>query len=161
MQDATDPDASSGVRIFPPAIFIGGLVIGYALQWLLPVPILPGDAGLIVRIVGVLLAGAGLALMIAGVARFRQAGTSPNPTIPTTALAVDGPYGFTRNPMYLGMALLLAGLAGIGNALWPLLAVVPAVIIMQTQVIAREEGYLEARFGEPYRAYKARVRRWL
>jgi protein-S-isoprenylcysteine O-methyltransferase Ste14 len=152
---------SAGVRIFPPAVYLGGLVIGYALNWLWPVPILPGDADPIVRIVGGALALAGIALMLLAVAAFRRAGTSPNPTVATSALTFDGPYRFTRNPMYLGMALLLAGLAGIGNALWPLLAVVPVVAIIQTQVIAREERYLETKFGETYRAYRARVRRWL
>jgi protein-S-isoprenylcysteine O-methyltransferase Ste14 len=81
--------------------------------------------------------------------------------VATRALTFEGPYRFTRNPMYLGLALLLAGLAGIGNALWPLLAVIPVVAIIRTQVIAREETYLENRFGEEYRAYRGRVRRWL
>jgi protein-S-isoprenylcysteine O-methyltransferase Ste14 len=152
---------SAGVRIFPPAVYLGGLVIGYALNWLWPVPILPGDADPIVRIVGGALALAGIALMLLAVAAFRRAGTSPNPTVATSALTFDGPYRFTRNPMYLGMALLLAGLAGIGNALWPLLAAIPVVAIIQTQVIAREERYLETKFGEAYRAYRSRVRRWL
>jgi protein-S-isoprenylcysteine O-methyltransferase Ste14 len=63
--------------------------------------------------------------------------------------------------MYLGMACILAGLALIGNALWPLLAVIPAVWWINTQVIAREEPYLERKFGAPYIEYKNRVRRWL
>ena len=58
------------------------------------------------------------------------------------------------------MALLLAGFAFLGNAFWPLIAVVPAIGIIQTQVIAREETYLEAKFGDDYRDYKRRVRRW-
>jgi protein-S-isoprenylcysteine O-methyltransferase Ste14 len=152
---------SAGVRIFPPAVYLGGLVIGYALNWLWPVPILPGDADPIVRIVGGALALAGIALMLLAVAAFRRAGTSPNPTVATSALTFDGPYRFTRNPMYLGLALLTAGIAGIGNALWPLLAVIPVVAIIQTQVIAREERYLETKFGETYLAYRSRVRRWL
>jgi protein-S-isoprenylcysteine O-methyltransferase Ste14 len=152
---------SAGVRIFPPAVYLGGLVIGYLLQWLWPVPILPGGGDPVVRVLGAALALAGLAVMLLAVAAFRRAGTSPNPTVATRALTFEGPYRFTRNPMYLGLALLLAGLAGIGNALWPLLAVIPVVAIIRTQVIAREETYLENRFGEEYRAYRGRVRRWL
>lgn len=152
---------NSGVRIFPPGLYLAGLVIGYLLQWLWPVPILPGGADPVVRIIGAALALGGLAVMLLAVAGFRRAGTSPNPTVATSALTFDGPYRFTRNPMYLGMALLLAGLAGIGNALWPLLAVIPVVAIVQTQVIAREERYLEGKFGDEYRAYRSRVRRWL
>jgi protein-S-isoprenylcysteine O-methyltransferase Ste14 len=155
------PEAdNSGVRIFPPGVYLGGLVVGYLLQWLWPVPILPGAAS-IARILGAILALAGIALVLVAVAAFRRAGTSPNPTAATSALTFDGPYRFTRNPMYLGLALLLAGLAGLGNALWPLIAVIPVVAIIQTQVIAREERYLEAKFGEAYRDYRSRVRRWL
>jgi protein-S-isoprenylcysteine O-methyltransferase Ste14 len=152
---------SSGVRIFPPGVYLAGLVIGYILQWLWPLPILPGSGDPIVRIVGAALALAGIALMLLAVATFRRAGTSPNPTVATSALAVEGPYRFTRNPMYLGLALLLAGIAGIGNALWPLLSLIPVVAVIQTQVIEREERYLEAKFGAAYRDYRSRVRRWL
>jgi protein-S-isoprenylcysteine O-methyltransferase Ste14 len=62
--------------------------------------------------------------------------------------------------MYLGLALLLAGLALLGDALWPLIAIIPCVWIIQTQVIAREEVYLQGKFGKDYRAFKSRVRRW-
>jgi protein-S-isoprenylcysteine O-methyltransferase Ste14 len=152
---------SSGVRLFPPGVYIGGLVIGYLIEWLSPIPIVPGPLGLALRVLGIAVLLAGAWLMFAALTRFRSVGTSPNPTQPTTALAFDGPYRFTRNPMYLGMALLLVGFAFIGNALWPLLAVIPAVWIIQTQVIMREEPYLEAKFGSAYRDYKARVRRWV
>jgi protein-S-isoprenylcysteine O-methyltransferase Ste14 len=92
---------------------------------------------------------------------FRRAGTSPDPHEPTTALALDGPYRLTRNPMYLGMALVQGGLALAGNALWPLLALVPVIWVIRTQVIDKEERYLEAKFGGEYRAFKERVRRWI
>lgn len=152
---------SSGVRLFPPAVYLGGLVIGYAIEWLWPVPIVPGPLGLAARVLGVAVILCGAWLMASALMRFRTVGTSVNPTEPTTALAFDGPYRITRNPMYLGMALLLGGFALVGNSLWPLLAVIPAVWIIQTQVIVREEAYLEAKFGAPYREFKGRVRRWI
>ena len=158
MSTASD---TSGVRLFPPAVYIGGLIVGYAIQWLVPVRILPPMLDLPGRILGVALLLAGGGLMFSALSLFRSVGTTPNPTLPTTALTFDGPYRFTRNPMYLGMALLLVGFAFIGNALWPLLAVIPAIWIIQTQVILREEPYLEAKFGGPYADYKKRVRRWL
>ena len=99
--------------------------------------------------------------MVSAVVLFRRIGTPPDPHEPSTRLALDGPYRFTRNPMYLGMAAVLAGLALIGNALWPLLALIPVIWWIRTQVIAREERYLEAKFGGEYRDFKARVRRWL
>lgn len=152
---------NSGVRILPPAVYLAGLVVGYALNWLWPVAILPGSAGIFVRLLGVAFLLAGLAVILLALATFHRAGISPNPARPTSALTVEGPYRFTRNPMYLGMALATAGIAGIGNALWPLLALVPVLAIIRTQVIAREERYLEEKFGEAYRAYAASVRRWL
>jgi protein-S-isoprenylcysteine O-methyltransferase Ste14 len=63
--------------------------------------------------------------------------------------------------MYLGMALLVGGFALLGNALWPLLALIPVIWFIRTQVIDREERYLEARFGVEYRDFTSRVRRWL
>jgi len=92
---------------------------------------------------------------------FRRAGTTPNPTKPTTALVLRGPYRFTRNPMYLGFAALYLGVTLLVNSLWPLLLFPAVVGLVQGRVIAREEAYLEAKFGNEYRAYKMRVRRWL
>jgi protein-S-isoprenylcysteine O-methyltransferase Ste14 len=162
MTHASDKSGStsSGVRIFPPGVYLAGLVIGYAIEWFSPLPILPGANGA-ARVLGVIVLILGAGLLFGAVSRFRSVGTSPNPTEPTTALALDGPYRFTRNPMYLGMALLLAGFALIGNALWPLIAVIPVVFVIRTQVIDREERYLEAKFGAQYTDFKARVHRWL
>jgi len=76
-------------------------------------------------------------------------------------LVIWGPYRFTRNPMYVGMATLYVGGTLLLNDLWPL-ALLPVVItLVQRRVIAKEEAYLERTFGDVYRAYKARVRRWI
>ena len=74
-------------------------------------------------------------------------------------MAVGGPYRFTRNPMYLGLVFILAGLVLLANALWPLILL--PVVIVRRAVIDREERYLTAKFGEEYLRYLARVRRWL
>jgi protein-S-isoprenylcysteine O-methyltransferase Ste14 len=79
---------------------------------------------------------------------------------PTTAIATDGPYRFTRNPIYLGMFLGLTGLAIGFNSLWILVAMVPFYFVIRHGVVAREEAYLERKFGEVYLGYKSRVRRW-
>ena len=79
----------------------------------------------------------------------------------TTALVTSGSFRFTRNPMYLAMGLLLAGVAFALNSLAMLLVIVPWAVVMRHGVIAREERYLEGKFGEDYRAYCRRVRRWL
>lgn len=150
-----------GVTILPPLVYLAGLVGGYIIQFLWPVSIAPPLFDVAIRVAGiaVVLAGGWLIFTAAGI--FRRIGTPMNPHEPSTALTFDGPYRFTRNPMYLGMACILAGLAFIGNALWPLLALIPVVWWIETQVIAREEAYLEAKFGAPYLDYKKRVRRWL
>ena len=80
---------------------------------------------------------------------------------PTTAIVVHGPYRFTRNPMYVSLVGLYAGVTLFVNSAWPLILLPAVVLLVQRQVIAREEAYLEAKFGEEYRAYKARVRRWI
>jgi len=152
---------AAGVRILPPLIYLGGLILGYAIWWFWPVPIAPGEWSVVIRIAG---GGAfllGVGLIAVAFTAFRRVGEDPNPMAPTNALTFEGPYRFTRNPMYVGMALLQGGLALAGNALWPLVALIPVLWIVRTQVIDKEEQYLERRFGQQYRDYKARVRRWL
>jgi protein-S-isoprenylcysteine O-methyltransferase Ste14 len=92
---------------------------------------------------------------------FGRAGTPVTPSSGTSRLVVVGPYRFSRNPDYVGQALLTAGLALLLGAPWALLALVPALLIVRCGVIGREERYLEHRFGEEYRHYRQQVRRWL
>jgi protein-S-isoprenylcysteine O-methyltransferase Ste14 len=86
----------------------------------------------------------------------RRAGTNIRPDQPTLALVTDGAFRFSRNPLYLAATGLYVGVALLVDALWPLVLLIPMLA-----VVAREERYLEAKFGDAYRAYKARVRRWL
>ena len=111
-------------------------------------------------------AGAGLALggfvMIGlGTRRFVAAGTNIPPNLPTTALVVDGIYRRTRNPLYLGSTLVYLGLSVAAGSWWAIVLVAPLLWVMNVGVIAREERYLERKFGDAYRSYKARVRRWV
>ncbi len=73
----------------------------------------------------------------------------------------SGPYRFTRNPIYLGMTIIFTGIAIAADSIWVLALLVPVLVIMNIGVIMREERYLEGKFGEDYRQYKASVRRWL
>ncbi|MBV8078354.1 MAG: isoprenylcysteine carboxylmethyltransferase family protein [Planctomycetaceae bacterium] len=155
------PEDRSGVRIFPPLIYLGGLFLGFLLHWRLPLPIVPAVLVGPLRLLGAFCLVAGLALDIWAVATFRRAGTTPHPAGPATALVVGGPYRFTRNPMYLGLVCITAGLALLTNALWPLILLPIVIVIVRRAVIDREEHYLTAKFGEEYLRYKARVRRWL
>ena len=90
----------------------------------------------------------------------RRAGTNVRPDKPTTAIVKDGPYRFTRNPIYLANTVLYVGVTLLFNAFWPLLTLVPFFLLLHWGVVRREERYLEARFGETYLDYKSRVRRW-
>ena len=153
------PDDRSGVRIFPPLIYLGGLFLGFLIHWRLPLPIIPAVLVGPLRLLGAFCLVAGLALTIWAVATFRRVGTTRHPAGPTTALAVAGPYRFTRNPMYLGLVFITAGLALLANALWPLVLLPVVIVILRRAVIDREERYLTAKFGEEYLQYKARVER--
>jgi len=105
---------------------------------------------------------AGILLGVASVADFRKANTTILPAgRPTTAVVDGGPYRFTRNPMYLAMTIGYLGLSLLFNTVWALLALPAVVIIIDIFVIRREERYLTNKFGEEYRAYCSRVRRWL
>jgi protein-S-isoprenylcysteine O-methyltransferase Ste14 len=146
-----------GVIAPPPLIFVGALAVGFGLEALLPSASLPGA----LRWLGGVLVLAGLTLMGSFVSSFRRANTAVDPGKPTTAIVTSGPYRLTRNPGYLGMALVYTGIALLAGALWTLVALLPALAVIDRAVIAREERYLEAKFGQDYLAYKARVRRWV
>jgi protein-S-isoprenylcysteine O-methyltransferase Ste14 len=80
---------------------------------------------------------------------------------PVSSLVQDGPFGYSRNPAYLALTMIYAGIAILRNALWAILLLPLVMYVMRREVIGREEQYLERAFGEEYRAYKARVRRWV
>ena len=103
------------------------------------------------------------AVVLAGAAAglFWRARTTVLPHRTTTALVTSGPYRLTRNPLYLSLGLLMAGAAFATNSLTVLAMLLPWAVVMRYGVIAREERYLEQKFGEDYRAYCRRVRRWL
>jgi protein-S-isoprenylcysteine O-methyltransferase Ste14 len=90
-----------------------------------------------------------------------QAGTNVNPTLPATALVASGPFRFSRNPLYVAITLIYVGLALLTNAFWVLVLIVPVVLLLHFGVVRREERYLETKFGDTYRAYRSRVRRYI
>ena len=151
----------SGVRIFPPFIYAGLFALGYGAHRFVPLHLWPTGTPPAVRAIAWILIAVWLGLSASAVFLFRRAGTTPNPMQPTTAIVVHGPYRFTRNPMYVSLVALYVGVTLFVNSAWPLILLPAVVLLVQRQVIAREEAYLEAKFGEAYRAYKARVRRWI
>jgi len=153
----TDPADTAHVIAPPPLIYAVPLLAGLLLHHYRPLPVVPAAWA---HLLGPLIVGLGFGGLPAVLA-FLRAGTRPEPWKPTTALVVTGPYRFSRNPMYLGFTLFYTGISVWVNALWPLLLLPVVLVVMSRGVIAREEAYLERRFGDEYRSYKARVRRWL
>ncbi len=154
-----DNGDSAKVLVFPPVLYLGALLLGLILHVLIPLPWHPPEWPS--RFAGVVLLLAGLILARAAQAALRRAGTNVRPDQPTTAIVRDGPFRYSRNPLYLATTLLYAGMALIIPALWTLLLLVPLLVVLQVGVISREENYLEAKFGADYRSYRATVRRWL
>ena len=153
------PDVA-GVIALPPLIFLGFLAAATVLEAVVPLPILAAHA-FPRYLAGAALAACGFVMIVMGTRRFQAAGTNIPPNLPTTALVVDGIYRRTRNPLYLGATIVYLGLSAAAGSFWAIGLVVPLLWVINTGVIAREERYLERKFGDAYRAYKARVRRWV
>jgi len=151
------PD-KSGVPLAPPFLYLAALAvaIGLGALWpLAPMPPLLTHAG------GGAILVAGAVPIVDSAIRFRRARTNITTFRPTTALVTDGLYRYSRNPIYLGLAALYLGLALLAGSWWGIILLPALLAVIRHVVIAREEAYLERKFGDAYRAYKARVRRWI
>ncbi len=153
--------AVAGVIARPPFIYLTYLLLGLALDRMLPLPVaLPEDV-LIQWTAGGGLILVGVSIMAAGIRNFSRAATPVPSNQPVRALVTTGIHGWSRNPIYVGMFLLYAGIGLAARSPWVLVLALPLAITVRYGVVAREEAYLERRFGDTYRDYKARVRRWL
>ena len=149
-----------GVIALPPLIFLGFLAAAVVLEAIVPLPV-PVAHSLARYVAGAVLAAGGFVMIATGTRRFVAAGTNVPPTLPTTALVVDGIYRRTRNPLYLGLTLVYLGLGVAAGSVWAIGLLVPLLWVINVGVVKREERYLERKFGDAYRDYKARVRRWI
>ena len=154
-----DTADTAQVIIHPPIAWGLAVIVGLALNWLVPLPFLPTD--LPVRWLGAMVFVLALALGICSVVTIIRAGPNISTNRPTTTIVESGPYRFTRNPIYLGMFLGQIGLAIAFNNLWLPMTLVPFALVIRNGVLAREEAYLARKFGDAYRGYCSRVRRWL
>jgi protein-S-isoprenylcysteine O-methyltransferase Ste14 len=131
-------------------------------QHFAPISIVNGDGpARIIDLVGAAEIFIGASLGVWAVLTFKRLQTPVFPMHPALALADAGPYTLTRNPMYLGLAVVYLGTAFVANAFWPLLFLPAAIVLIYLFAIRREEAYLALEFGDAYEAYRARVRRWI
>jgi protein-S-isoprenylcysteine O-methyltransferase Ste14 len=153
--------ATAGVITRPPFLYLACLIVGLALDHVLALPFTFPEAGLVRWAAGGGLTVLGVAIMAAGIRNFSRAATPVPSNQPVRALVTTGIHGLSRNPIYIGMSLLYAGIGFAARSPWVLVLTLPLVVILRYGVVAREEVYLERRFGDAYRDYTARVRRWL
>jgi len=151
----------AGVFVPPPLLFALPLLGAILLHSRRPWPIAEGGSATLV-IGGFAAIGGAIALVLASIATFRQAETTILPAgRPTTSIVERGPYRVTRNPMYLSMALAYLGASTALNNFWAIVFLPAILIVVDVFVIRREERYLASKFGQAYRDYCSRVRRWL
>ena len=146
------------VIALPPLIFLLYAVAGFGMHILHPSPVASPAAG---RTVGVLLGILSGFLAIWARSVMKAGGTNIRPDRPAVAVVTDGPFRFTRNPLYLSLCLLLLAGGFFINDWMLLLATVPLAVTLHFGVILREEVYLERKFGASYLDFKRQVRRWI
>lgn len=142
-------------------VFGGPLLLALALQWFAPLALPQGRFRPVWVIAGVALIASGVVLIAAARRELARHHQPADPGRPTTALVSSGMFAVSRNPLYLGVACVLAGTGLAANIAWVLAALPPSLLACRALLIAPEERYLRARLGDEYSAYTARVRRWL
>jgi protein-S-isoprenylcysteine O-methyltransferase Ste14 len=152
-------DRGPGVLIFPPVLFGLTLLAGILLAWVVPLPFWAARTRRWILGAALVVGGASLARW--GERTMRRAGTEVRPDRPSTAIVDGGPFRFTRNPLYLAVNLMFVGLGFLANSAWFFLLLVPMDLVLHFGVVRREERYLEGKFGDAYRVYRGRVRRYL
>jgi protein-S-isoprenylcysteine O-methyltransferase Ste14 len=148
-----------GVIAMPPFLYLGVFLAAVIAQWLVPLPIFTRTAmavtlGLTMAVAAIAVAGWGRRTMTA-------AGTNVRPTRPATTIVTAGPFRYSRNPLYVALTLLYVGLTTAVNTWWGMVLLVPLLATMHFGVVLREERYLDRKFGDSYRAYRSRVRRYV
>ena len=146
-----------GVVALPPVLYGVAFLVVLVVRSLWPMPIFPAAyfwPGLTVAVIGI-----GIAIW--GRRTMRAAGTNINPSLPALAIVQSGPFRYSRNPLYLALTLLFLGLTVAVNTWWGIVVLVPLASVMHVGVVLREERYLDQKFGESYRQYRSRVRRYL
>jgi protein-S-isoprenylcysteine O-methyltransferase Ste14 len=154
----TDNQDNPGINLPPPLIYVVPLLLGLLLDRRVRLPFLPRGAA---RGLGWPLLGSGVALNGWFLKTMRDAQAPIRTDKPVPRLTTTGPFRYTRNPSYLALALIYAGIAVLRDSPWAMLLLPLVMIVIQREVIEREERYLQRAFGEEYLDYKRKVRRWV
>jgi protein-S-isoprenylcysteine O-methyltransferase Ste14 len=154
----TISEDNPGVVMRPPLLFFGTIAAGVVLELVYPLPVIPPS---LERPIGIPLVLLGIGLLVWAVTEFGRRGTNVPTNLPSLKIVRSGPYRFSRNPIYVGFTAFQLGIALWLNGGWLLATLVVALLVLRFGVIAREERYLDAKFGDEYRSYKAAVRRWI
>jgi protein-S-isoprenylcysteine O-methyltransferase Ste14 len=154
-----DPD-TAGVIARPPVLFLIALLLGHTSDRVLPIPFAVSENPACAIVAAVLIL-CGLMLAGGGIRDFARAATPVPTNQPVRALVATGVHGWSRNPIYVGMFLVYAGIGVGARSAWTVILALPLAVVIRYGVVAREEAYLERRFGDAYRVYKVQVRRWL
>jgi protein-S-isoprenylcysteine O-methyltransferase Ste14 len=152
------PKDNAGVVAPAPVLYGAAFAIGVAAEFMLPTVPLPRTVALWF---GVVIIALSIPIVVSAFKALVRARTAFDARKPTSTIVTDGAFQYSRNPTYLSLTLLHVGLALVLGSPWILVMVVPAIALTQWGVVLREERYLEAKFGEEYRRYKTKVRRWL
>jgi protein-S-isoprenylcysteine O-methyltransferase Ste14 len=137
------------------------LLVAIALQFATPFALPRTIFTPAIRVGGAALIVVGLALVVCARREFARRGQPTDPGHPTSALVTTGVFAWSRNPLYLGGVCMLLGVALVANLPWMGVLLVPALVACHYLLIAPEERYLAAKFGEAYRVYAASVPRWV
>ncbi len=148
----------ANVKIQPPLLVLIHIVLAFALTWLIPLPLVVPQT---LRLSGFILVILGFLLGLGALLAFRRTRTTRSSGSSATQLITFGIYRFTRNPVYLGFLLMLVGIPLNAGSYWGIPLTPIMIILFNRLVIEQEEENLAQEFGEEYKSYKAKVRRWL
>lgn len=151
------PPDNPNLPVKPPVVFVVTLLIGLLVDWLKPMPARPDRWGGL----GIIFCAMAVALVAWAWLALKRRRTDVRPWKPTTSVVTDGPFALTRNPIYLGFALLQVGIGLWSDKLAVLLMTVVGIAITNNVIIAREESYLLRKFGAEYERYLGQARRWM
>jgi protein-S-isoprenylcysteine O-methyltransferase Ste14 len=154
------PVQNAGVRFPPPLVYLLGLVAALLINRAVRLPLAAPEPGWMFKL-GILMMVAGALFSAWGIITFRRHGTAVIPFHPASTVVRSGPYALTRNPMYVGMTTFFIGGGFLLDTWWAFILLPLVVLLIDRQVIAREERYLASAFGAEYEAYRSAVRRWV